>query len=83
MSGDGTELLKAVAHSFLEQNRPLQAIRCLEALCLAPGSKYPEQEAWMHFEVYRNLVSSSLCYEVKCKASRHLASFITLLRVSL
>ena len=52
MSAEATLLLKTVAQSFLDQDRPLQAIRCLEALSLAQSSDYPEQEAGFHCEVW-------------------------------
>ena len=51
MSAEASRLLKTVAQSFLDQDRPLQAIRCLEALCLASRTDYPEQEAGLHCEV--------------------------------
>ena len=50
MSAEASTVLRSVAQSFLDQDKPLQAIRCLEALCLANQSAYPEQEAGIHFE---------------------------------
>lgn len=58
MSAEAILLLKTVAQSFLDQDKPLQAIRCLEALCLAPRSDYPELEAGLHYEVGLSLLNT-------------------------
>lgn len=45
------DVLIATAQSYRKQRKPLQAIRCLEALCQDPTSLYPEQEALIRLEV--------------------------------
>ena len=49
-SGARTALLQ-VANSFLEQNRPIQAIKCLEAIRLSSKTDFPEADAELLLKV--------------------------------
>ena len=70
MSAEASLVLKTVAQSFLDQNRPLQAIRCLEALCLTPCSDFPEQEAGLHCEVRKITETQKTSADAMRKESR-------------
>jgi hypothetical protein len=59
MASGACGVLMRVAKSFLEQNSPLQAIKCLEAICLSNTTEYPEMEAEILLKV-RSTARSNL-----------------------
>ena len=46
-----SEVLITVADSFIDQGKPLEAIKCLLAIFLSPTAEFPQREAEIRLKV--------------------------------
>lgn len=69
MASDTYKVLVTIADSFEEQGKPLEAIKCLEAICKSEKAEYPQLEAEARLKVVEsNEYDRSLQHNIKSYA---------------
>jgi len=78
MTSGARDALLRVANSFLEQDRPLHAIKCLEAICMSKKTEFPEMEAEVLIKVVASTTARKPLFYGESCCSKFKNLFLTL-----